>query len=344
MRLRRLARHPSPDRQRGLPAQRRCPLCTQSGAPGLQKGPGRHPLSDFSSTVSGEEFQPQDVVASHEEMEAGAVEALTSGTPSLGGLGPTRGAGCRPSPMASPGTSLQPHSSAWSQGQACGEHLEPHLRRGSRRRPEPPPARWAHARASLSPAPQPAFQSPVVVVEGSLGQEAVPPAPVGENSLPFPSLWLFYAPLPPIGSPQAGLGPWHEHGGQACVPAAPSTRALRAGGARAGWHTSVCQAPSGPPLSLPFQPELPASPSSEPSGVEEERAWGGRGGGSWRESGAWSPESAAPSDSLLAPARKVWGGQARARGSHPSRRVLSWEQGCIAGPETPDPQPGQPAQ
>ena len=319
--LRRLARHPSLDRRRVLPTHRPRSLCMQSGAPGPQKDPGKRLLSDFLSTVNGKEFQPQDVVASHEEMVAGAVEALTSGTPSLGGLGPSRGAGCRPSPRASPGTSLQPHSSAWSQGQACAEHLEPHLRRGSRRRPEPPPAQWAPAMVSLSPAPQPAFQSSVVVVEGSLwAKRQFRPAPVGGNSLPFLSRpGCSMPPLPPIGSPQAGLGPWHEHRGQACVPAAPSTRASRAGGAGAGWHTSVCQAPSGPPLSLPFQPRLPASPSSEPSGVEE-RAWAGRGGGSWRETGAWSPELAAPSDSLLGSSQEGLGRPSEVPGLPPFPR------------------------
>lgn len=172
-----------------------------------------------------------------------------------------------------------------------------------------PSAQWAPARASLLHAPQPAFQSPVVVVvEGCLwAKRQFQPAPGGGNSLPFLSCpGCSMPPLPPIGSPQAGLGPWHEHGGQACVPAPPSLGPQGLGGAGAGWHTSVCQAPSGPPLSLPFQPRLPASPSSEPSGVEE-RAWAGRGGGSWRETGAWSPELAAPSDSLLGPSQEGLG-------------------------------------
>lgn len=60
-----LARHPSLDLRRVLPTHCLRSLCMQSGVPGPQKDPGKHLLSDFSSTVSGEEFQPQDVVASH---------------------------------------------------------------------------------------------------------------------------------------------------------------------------------------------------------------------------------------------------------------------------------------
>ena len=150
-------------------------------------------------------------------------------------------------------------------------------------------------------------------------------------------------PLPPIGSPQAGLGPWHEHGGQACIPAAPSPRASRAGGGQGRPGHQRLPGSLRLPLSPPSQPKRPASPSSEPSGVEE-RAWGGRaGGGAGGKPGHGALSRPHPVTLRWAPARRVWGGQARSRGSHPSRRVLSWEQGSIAGPETPDPQPGQPA-
>ena len=111
-----------------------------------------------------------------------AVAAFTAGIPSLGGLGPARAADCGPSPRPSPGTSLQPQSSAWSQGHACAEHLEPHLCRGSRGRAEPPSARRAAARASLSPAPSPPSGVQWSWSKGVSGPKGGPaPAPVGRT-------------------------------------------------------------------------------------------------------------------------------------------------------------------
>ena len=171
--------------------------------------------------------------------------ALTAGTPSLGGLGPSRAAGCGPSPRPSPGTSLQPHSSAWSQGQACAEHLEPNLCRGSRGRAETPSARRAPARASLSPAPSPPSGVQWSWSKGVSGPKGGPaPAPVG-RTCSHPAVAVPCPHFLPSALPRLVWAPGMSTGARPASPRPPPLGPRGLGAVRAGQDTSVCQAPSG---------------------------------------------------------------------------------------------------
>lgn len=273
------------------------------------------------------------------------MEALTSGTPSLGGLGPSRGVGCRPSPRASPGTSLQPHSSAWSQGQACAEHLEPHLRRGSRRRParlQPsgplpgppccmppsPPSRvrwWSWSKDVSGPR----RSSDRPLWGGIHSRSCLALAVPCPHFLPLALPRLVWALGMSTGARPASLRPLHlglKGWGGLGQAGTPVSARLPLGSLCLFLFSLDCRPL--PPLNLPGWKKGPGL-----GGV------GGAGGKPGPGALSWPH----PVTLCWAPARKVWGGQARSRGSHPSRRVLSWKQGCIAGPETPAPQPGQPA-
>lgn len=125
---------------------------------------------------------------------------------------------------------------------------------------------------------------------------------------------------------------------------APSPRASRAGGrqGRPAGTPASARLPLGCLCLLLLSLKRPASPSSEPSGVEE-RAWGGRaGGGAGGKPGPGALSRPHPV-TLLGPSQEGLGRPSEVPGLPPFPRVLSWEQGSIAGPETPDPQPGQPA-
>ena len=179
--------------------------------------------------------------------------------------------------------------------------------------PGPPPAGGLLPGPPCRLSPSPLSRVRLKEVSGPRG--AFPPSSPWLRTHSQSSPWLSHVPCLLPFSPQASLGPRHEHQGrvQFSVPQGPSSQAWRGSlgprGVRRGQglasSTSVC-CPfmcwllSGPPLSLTFQPKLQASGSSELSGVEERACGRGRRAGRKTGPGAlcWP---AAPSDSLLGP-------------------------------------------
>lgn len=177
--LRRLVRHPSPA---GGGSSR-----TPHSLRGLVlRGSRRRLLSDFSSTVSGDEFQPQEAVTPHEGTEAGAVAALAAGTPprEVWVLRGQRVVDPPPGPLLAPLCSHIPLPGARAKHvQNIWSPTSAEVPRGGGSLPGPP--------CRLPPACLP--ESSGRGRRESLGQKAVLPRLLWGELAPV-SPWLFHAP------------------------------------------------------------------------------------------------------------------------------------------------------